>query len=80
MAPISKEASQLWENTKRDLKQLYEKVKQYPLISLFFIIAVFLLIAIPHWQVSGIKVALAHPAASNGVCSRHRPKLRKRKQ
>jgi len=27
-----------------------------------------------------IKVALAHPAASNGVCSRHRPKLRKRKQ
>jgi hypothetical protein len=29
---------------------------------------------------SKIKVALAHPAASNGVCSRHRPKLRKRKQ
>ena len=27
-----------------------------------------------------IKVALAHPAASNGVCSRHRSKLRKRKQ
>jgi len=27
-----------------------------------------------------IKVALAHPAASNGVCSRHRPKFRKRKQ
>ena len=29
---------------------------------------------------SSIKVALAHPAASNGVCSRHRSKLRKRKQ
>jgi len=27
-----------------------------------------------------IKVALAHLAASNGVCSRHRSKLRKRKQ
>jgi len=24
-----------------------------------------------------IKVALAHPAASNGVCSRHRSKLHK---
>ena len=27
-----------------------------------------------------IKVALAHPAASNCVCSRHRSKFRKRKQ
>jgi len=28
---------------------------------------------------SKIKVALAHPAASNGVCSRHRSKFRQRK-
>jgi len=32
------------------------------------------------WLGAKIKVALAHPAASNGVCSRHRSKLRKRKQ
>jgi hypothetical protein len=29
---------------------------------------------------SQIKIALAHPAASNGVCSRHRSKFRLRKQ
>jgi len=48
---------QLGENIIRDLKQLYEKVKQYPLISLLFIIALLLLIALPHWQVSGINNA-----------------------
>jgi len=51
---IREELRQLDENIKSDFKQLYEKVKQYPLISLFFIFAMLLLIAVPHWQVSGI--------------------------
>lgn len=43
---------QLRENTKNDFKQIIEKVKQYPLISLLFVITVLLLVVIPHWQVS----------------------------
>ncbi|WP_048043156.1 hypothetical protein [Methanosarcina mazei] len=35
------------------MKHLYEKVKQYPLISLIFMTAI-LLVSLPHWQVSGI--------------------------
>lgn len=51
---LREELKQLGDNAKKDMKQLYEKVKQYPLISLLFIITIFLLIALPHWQVSGI--------------------------
>jgi hypothetical protein len=54
---LKEELRQLGKNLMQDARLLYEKVKQYPLISLFFIIAVFLLIAIPHWQVSGINNA-----------------------
>jgi hypothetical protein len=54
MALGDEEKEQLWENVKKDSRQLYEKVVKYPLISLLFIIAVLLLIALPHWQVSGI--------------------------
>lgn len=43
---------QLGDNTKTDMEQLFEKIKQYPLISLFFVTAVLLLVLIPHWQVS----------------------------
>jgi hypothetical protein len=32
------------------------------------------------YAVELIKVAMAHPAASNGACSRHRFKFRKRRQ
>ncbi|AKB29518.1 Pentapeptide repeat family protein [Methanosarcina siciliae T4/M] len=51
---LIEELKQLGDNAKKDVKQLYGKVKVYPLISLLFIITVFLLIALPHWQVSGI--------------------------
>lgn len=52
---LKEELKQFYKNAIKDLNLLYEKIKQYPLISLLFIIAVFLLIALPHWQVSGIK-------------------------
>ena len=48
------ELTLLCENAKRDTKELYEKAKLHPLISLFFIFAVVSLIAIPHYQVSGL--------------------------
>jgi uncharacterized protein YjbI with pentapeptide repeats len=54
---FSEELKQIYRNVIKDLNLLYEKIKLYPLISLLFIIAVFLLIAIPHWQVSGINNA-----------------------
>jgi hypothetical protein len=59
------ELKQLGVNTKKDAKQLYEKVKQYPLISLFFILGVGLLIAIPHWQVSGINNSTVQATQEN---------------
>ncbi|WP_048126110.1 pentapeptide repeat-containing protein [Methanosarcina sp. WWM596] len=62
---LREELKQLGDNTKKDAKQIYEKVKQYPLISLFFIIAVLLLIALPHWQVSGINNAIEKVTQEN---------------
>src|SRR5665647_134134 len=61
----NEEEEQLWENVKKDLRQLYGKVVKYPLISLFFIIAVLLLIAFPHWQVSGINNSTVEAAQEN---------------
>ena len=49
---LSDELRQFDENTKQDVRQLYEKVKQYPLISLFFIHCVLLLIVVPYLQVN----------------------------
>ena len=40
-----------FENLKKDGKELFEKVKRYPLISICFIIAVLLLTIIPYLQV-----------------------------
>jgi Uncharacterized low-complexity proteins len=54
---LSDELMLLSKNAKYELKQLFEKVIQYPLIILLFMIAVLLLIIIPHWQVSGINNA-----------------------
>jgi uncharacterized protein YjbI with pentapeptide repeats len=55
---FKEELNQFRENAKKEIKHLYEKVKQHPLTCLICIIvivtAVVLLIALPHWQVSGI--------------------------
>ncbi|MGB9939334.1 pentapeptide repeat-containing protein [Methanosarcina sp.] len=51
---LSEEMKQFYKNIIKDLNLLYEKIKLYPLISLLFIIAVLLIILLPHWQVSGI--------------------------
>jgi len=49
---LKEEMNQLVDNTKKDMRHLFEKVKQYPLITLLFIIAMLLLIIIPYVQVS----------------------------
>jgi hypothetical protein len=49
---LKEELKQVWENTKKDMRQLFEKIKHYPLITLLFIIAVLLLIFVPYVQVS----------------------------
>jgi uncharacterized protein YjbI with pentapeptide repeats len=59
------ELKQLEANIKQDVGQLYQKIKQYPLISLFFIIAAILSIAVPHWQVSGIDNATVQASQEN---------------
>jgi hypothetical protein len=51
---LSEELKQIYRNVIKDLNLFYEKINQYPLISLLFIIAVLLIIVFPHWQVSGI--------------------------
>jgi hypothetical protein len=51
---LGEELKQFYKNIIKDSNLLYEKIKQCPLISLLFVIAVFLLIVLPHWQVSGI--------------------------
>ncbi len=55
---LKEELKQLSENAKKEMRYLYEKVKQRPLTCLICIIvivsAAILLIALPHWQVSGI--------------------------
>ncbi|AKB33256.1 Pentapeptide repeat family protein [Methanosarcina siciliae HI350] len=52
------ELKQFSENAKKEMKQLYEKIKRHPLTCLTCIIAIvtaaILLIVLPHWQVSGI--------------------------
>jgi uncharacterized protein YjbI with pentapeptide repeats len=48
---LRKKAS-IYENLKQDMIQLCQKVKEYPLISLLFVIAVGLLIVLPYLQVS----------------------------
>jgi len=62
---LSEELKQLTDNAKKDVKRLYEKVKQYPLVSLLFISVVFLLIAVPHWQVSEINNVTEKVAQEN---------------
>jgi hypothetical protein len=49
---FDEELKQLGQNTKKDIRQLYEKVKLYPLISLFFLVAIFLVIILPYFQVN----------------------------
>lgn len=51
---LSEELKQICRNFFRDLNLFYKKIKQYPLISLLFIIAVVLIVVLPHLQVSGI--------------------------
>jgi len=48
---LREELNLLYKNLKDYLKELYEKAKLHPLISLIFIIAVGLLVAIPYVQV-----------------------------
>jgi len=50
---LGEELSLLYNNLKKYSKELYEKAKLHPLISLIFIFAVSL-VAIPHYQVSGL--------------------------
>ena len=49
---LREELKQLNENIIKDVGQLYKKVKQYPLISLFFIITILLVITLPYLQVN----------------------------
>jgi hypothetical protein len=67
MASGDEKANKFWVNVKKDIEQLYEKVKQYPLISLLFIIAVLLLIFVPYVQVSlsGINNSIIEAAQEN---------------
>ncbi|WP_410507230.1 pentapeptide repeat-containing protein [Methanosarcina hadiensis] len=55
---LREELNQFLGNAKKEIKQLYEKIKQRPLTCLICIIiivtAIVLLIGLPHWQVSGI--------------------------
>jgi len=55
---LREELKQFLGNAEKEIKQLYEKIKQSPLTSLICIIvivtALILLIELPHWQVSGI--------------------------
>lgn len=51
---LREELKQFYKNVIKDLNLLYEKIKQYQLISILFVIAVLLIILFPHWQVSGI--------------------------
>ena len=44
---LKEELTQLHKNAKQDAKKLYEKVKQHPLIGIFFIIVIWLLIVLP---------------------------------
>jgi hypothetical protein len=65
MASGDEAANQFWNNAKKDAEQLYEKVKQHPLISLFFILAVVLIVVVPHWQVSGISNSTVQATQEN---------------
>jgi hypothetical protein len=67
MASGDEKANKFWVNVKKDIVQLYGKLKQYPLISLLFIIAVLLLIFVPHVQVSlsGINNSTIEAAQEN---------------
>ena len=62
---LKEELSQLIKNLIQDLRQLYLKIKQYPLISLFFVLAVVLLTIVPHWQVSGINNSTVQATQEN---------------
>lgn len=49
---LREEVKQFQKNINKDIRQLYGKVKQYPLISLLFIIIIVLVITLPYLQVS----------------------------
>lgn len=51
MPSQNEESGNFFENLIKDGSELFEKVKQYPLISIFFIIALLILIIIPYVQV-----------------------------
>jgi len=51
---LVEELSLLYYNVKKDLKELYKKAKLHPVINLIFIFAVVSLVAIPHYQASGL--------------------------
>ena len=57
---LKEELKQLSENAKKEMRQLYEKVKQRPLTCLICIIvivtAAFLLIALPYWRVINLEL------------------------
>jgi uncharacterized protein YjbI with pentapeptide repeats len=66
---LREELKQLGDNTTKDKRQLYKKIKQYLLISLFFILAIVLLIPIPQWQESGINNSTVEKASENPFLS-----------
>ena len=68
---LQEELKQLWKNTKRDLRLLYDKVKEHPLFfsisSLAIIILVLILLLLPIWQVNyrGINNVTAEATLEN---------------
>jgi hypothetical protein len=56
---LKEELGQICKNVKQDAKELYEKVKQHPLIGIFFIIVICLLIVLPQSQVPPDKITKA---------------------
>jgi hypothetical protein len=53
---LKDELNQFWNNAKKEMKQLYEKIKQHPLTCLtciiVIIIAVLSLTVLPYWRVN----------------------------
>ena len=53
---LKDELDQFWEYSKKEMKQLYEKIKQHPLTCLICIIVIIIallsLIVLPYWRVT----------------------------
>lgn len=58
---LSEELKDFWKNAKKEIKQLYEKIKQRPLTCFVCIIvivtAVTLLVELPYWRVTQFGIA-----------------------